>query len=1681
MPGGGLLGRRKASFSTSTTTHTTSIGTAASSTSSTDRTYDSSSYYLGTGGTSNSGSLNGNGSGPYYRRSGGVKLTLEDDEDDEDGGGNGNSNGGNGGIDGLKLKPPSSNTSGSRLAHSSSTSNLAGAFPVVGAGSRWVPFHMACFLETHHYHQPHYGCSLFDDADCSLSLCTSRSTKILYQLGEPANLTGPIPLPPSSISSSSSLSPSSVLPSFPALQPRRSSSSLQGGGTHSPSYVNASSSSSLSSPGLTGNHNQRPRHFRKSSSNTHKLSLTGIRDVITSSPVTTPTHLTGVIRNEDSSYFDFSSLRAPPPSSSSPSSSTANGGGHHQRSASRNSGGLANTNPSIPSASPSASNSLSLPVPLPPQTPASSGRRSRRPSWTNNFSSTVTPADVPQYAIVPESDPPADSFLEQTSRPRSTTKSSSTTSLVKLLSPSARQKSAPPNAQTFKAGLPSVGQSPRSVYATSIHGQPGRGSSTSLNQDANSGQKLSSQQQQQLDTSSEPFPSGLVSARSASYPDIDGPSQFTSTSSLVWPVSESRRSLQPDLSADDGQLEEIVPWLYQSADGSKSPTAPLSPGSPFQQRQLGTTQQGSTSHRPSVSNILRPSKSAANVRQTERSGSGQSFELPTERERKQSNRFMGMLRKKSSAFVDAVSNSSSGRERGDDQGWPPSGSGSSSSKTNIRMKMSPRDEELHSGRSRKSKKDKRGKDSALPLPRQAVVGISLDTNLDEMEGIVDLNKNTFSSNYSMSNPYEHINAVTAGNTSANANTAAAAARPGTPPSPSQIPTLRRPSIGATASKFEFVTTEAQDLSPLGKRLGLSRKESMDIQSGLQKWPPGVSSPGMGAANSSNGAARKNSLASLVADRRGSDGTVNGIPLAPDAGWTAPDSWAVKPSDLLYKEEDSDDDDVRIKSDTTALGSLPPTPLLNGDPTDMSGTNFVAGVTNGFAANGWRPGTAGGGQTPQLTFSRPANAMAAIRIHKVDNSHTILNLPYNTTVSEVLNIVAKKPGFIASNSKFPVKAYKLYMRSNGLERMMASGEKPLQWQDRKFRAAGYDPDSDKLEDLGREDNSYLCKFIFKPETVLVAGRLDEYSLESFEFIDLAARGIENLPVFLHKHAHEVISLNISRNFHLHLPTDFVQACSSLRDLKMVEMGMKRIPQSVKEVPGLTRLDVSINRIVELEHCALYENRELTTFNAFNNRLTSLPDYFVHFKTLKYLNISNNRFEMFPVVICEVASLVDLDISFNSLTSLPPEIGKLKHLETLILLCNKVTSLPSTIRLLSRLRELDCRRNRIEDFSPVTAMPNLQSVRAQHNMTKALDLHSGNLAILNLSYNPITRFTVDPAQRACALTHLDLSNTRLEAIPEEMFSTCVSLQVLALNDNKIRSISENVGNLEKLGRLSVNNNALQSLPVSIGKLQRLHTLELSNNKLATLPDIIWQCSELATLNVSSNVLVDFPEPPVPPADSPDDNDRQLSASRVPALTLSLKRLYIAYNRLRDDVFRPLALLSGLTVLNLSFNEIYEIPAGMLQKCYHLTHLYLSGNMLTSLPADDLERLINLRVLHLNGNKLQTLPAELGSIQTLQVLDVGTNALKYNIANWPYDWNWYDFSIASLNERRLTHPTGTGIYNYDTSICPGTSDSRSNLRHSLRKKFRQMVHLSSEGICQISQPSATFVFWVSWMSPS
>jgi adenylate cyclase len=206
---------------------------------------------------------------------------------------------------------------------------------------------------------------------------------------------------------------------------------------------------------------------------------------------------------------------------------------------------------------------------------------------------------------------------------------------------------------------------------------------------------------------------------------------------------------------------------------------------------------------------------------------------------------------------------------------------------------------------------------------------------------------------------------------------------------------------------------------------------------------------------------------------------------------------------------------------------------------------------------------------------------------------------------------------------------------------------------------------------------------------------------------------------------------------------------------------------------------------------------------------------------------------------------------------------------------------------------------------------------------------------------------------------------------------------------------MGSLVNLEVFSCTDNMLNTFPAGFGRMKKLHTLNVHNNNLREVPGDLWQCASLRSTNFSSNLLESLPIAPEP--ETPEDR------GVLPAAAYSVEKVYMGDNHLTSDVFHLLALLPNVRMVNLSFNDIYEIPPFTLSRLDKLEALYLSGNKLTSLPSEDLEKLQSLKTLHLNGNRLQTLPSELGAIKSLQNLDVGSNVLKYNIANWPYDWNW------------------------------------------------------------------------------
>ncbi|OGE50127.1 hypothetical protein PENARI_c018G05980 [Penicillium arizonense] len=716
----------------------------------------------------------------------------------------------------------------------------------------------------------------------------------------------------------------------------------------------------------------------------------------------------------------------------------------------------------------------------------------------------------------------------------------------------------------------------------------------------------------------------------------------------------------------------------------------------------------------------------------------------------------------------------------------------------------------------------------------------------------------------------------------------------------------------------------------------------------------------------------------------------------------------------------------------------------------------------------------------------------IRIFRIDSTFATLSAGVNATVSEILLMLGRK-SFLQDH----LNNYEIVLRKNDLSRQLDHNERPIQMQKRLLEQVGY-TDKDRIEDIGREDHSYLCRFIFLPTKLSGYSSLESdpgfNKVQKFSHVDLQGRSLVTIPITLYAKSSEIISLNLSRNLSLDVPKDFIQSCINLREIKFIGNEASQLPQSFSLAGRLTYLDISNNCLEELSHAHLDRLTGLVSIKMANNRLTELPSYFANFHALRSLTMSSNGFKVFPEFICNLKSLVDLDISFNGIEELP-NIGRLVTLERLWITNNNLSgSLDESFRDLVNLKELDARFNAITNIDNLSSLPRLEQVSFGHNLISRFKCSFPKLRSLHLDHCPLTHFDVDAPMPT--LTSLNLASGKLAQFRDTIFENCPNVTKLVLDKNHLSSVSPQVGKLRRLEHFSMIKNPLASLPATIGCLVELKHLNLRECNLTSLPSEIWHCAKLEVLNISSNILSTFPKygaspplvpgepaptptttPGIPgspnyedigPLDEPDlrrpsqasngngvmnsvspngshrnpstatsvsqqGGDRKVSAasrsftdpnsasrkdsnfSQQMAMTFaaSLRTLSLADNRLEDDVFRELSLLPELRVVNLSYNDLTELPQGILKRWPMISELYLSGNELTSLPSDDLEEGSNLKILHINANRFQVLPAELCKVSKLSILDVGSNGLKYNVSNWPYDWNWnWNRNLKYLN---------------------------------------------------------------------
>eukprot|EP01102_Stenamoeba_stenopodia_P015118 TRINITY_DN5119_c0_g1_i1.p1 TRINITY_DN5119_c0_g1~~TRINITY_DN5119_c0_g1_i1.p1 ORF type:complete len:975 (+),score=339.93 TRINITY_DN5119_c0_g1_i1:86-3010(+) len=330
----------------------------------------------------------------------------------------------------------------------------------------------------------------------------------------------------------------------------------------------------------------------------------------------------------------------------------------------------------------------------------------------------------------------------------------------------------------------------------------------------------------------------------------------------------------------------------------------------------------------------------------------------------------------------------------------------------------------------------------------------------------------------------------------------------------------------------------------------------------------------------------------------------------------------------------------------------------------------------------------------------------------------------------------------------------------------------------------------------------------------------------------------------------------------------------------------------------------------------------------------------------------------------------------------------------------------------VKKLGLARNKISSFPDTFAssLPALESLDVSYNgfvgdfaATASAALAPLSLKELLLSGNRIASFPSFAGQPSVStLTILDLSNNRLQSVPNSIFEL-TKLEKLSLNHNSIKSIPDQIAALDSLKILNLAENEIQSLPAGFAGL-KLTTLQLAHNELSELPSELGSIQALTELDVSHNKLSAIPE----------------SFGNLAAL----KTLNIANNHISD---LPESLFGGASGDNgglfelVTFiargNRLSELSAGF-YRLSGLKKLDLTSNQLKSLSSE-ISNLYQLRELLVADNQLESIPEEYGYIECLETINLSHN--KISGALPPSNYFVVNFHLGYNNLESLPDMTG------------------------------------------------------------
>ncbi|NWI04360.1 LRC40 protein, partial [Tichodroma muraria] len=331
---------------------------------------------------------------------------------------------------------------------------------------------------------------------------------------------------------------------------------------------------------------------------------------------------------------------------------------------------------------------------------------------------------------------------------------------------------------------------------------------------------------------------------------------------------------------------------------------------------------------------------------------------------------------------------------------------------------------------------------------------------------------------------------------------------------------------------------------------------------------------------------------------------------------------------------------------------------------------------------------------------------------------------------------------------------------------------------------------------------------------------------------------------------LVRLNLACNQLKELPED-LSAMKSLRQLDCTKNYLHTVPPKLATMASLEQLYLRKNKLrslPELPSCKL-----LKELHAGENQIEMLnAEDLKQLSSLCVLELRDNKIKAVPEEITVLQRLERLDLANNDISRLPYTLGNLPQLKFLALEGNPLRTIRRDLLQKGTQELLKYLRSKIQDDGPgpseeppVTAMtlPSQSKVNIHAITTLKLLEYSDKQA----AEIPEAVFDAVGANPVAAV---NFSKNQLREIPPRLVELKDSVCDVSLGFNKISSISSGLCLLQKLTHLDLRNNVLTALPEEMEALKRLHTINLAFNRFKVFPSVLYHLPALETILLSNN---------------------------------------------------------------------------------------------------------------------------------------------------------------------------------------------------------------------------------------